>query len=131
MGALVQRVGQALDRAEALFGDPPEAGGTAAMSSSTGLAAAADMVRTSQAKISTSASGTFAAAYHGFATDAGPALDAAAGSDQNMSDQLTAAAGADRSGKASSGSVRRGAVADTAALAPFTGTQARERLGRL
>ncbi|MFC6130183.1 C40 family peptidase [Mycolicibacterium llatzerense] len=122
IGALVQRVDQALDRAGSLFGNPPEAGGPAALSSSSGLAAAGDMVRTSQAKISTATSGQFAAAYHGFATDAGPALDAAAGSDKHMSDQLTAAANADRSGKASSGSVRQGAATDTTALAPFTGT---------
>jgi len=122
IGALVQRVDQALDRAGSLFGNPPEAGGPAALSSSGGLAAAGDIVRTSQAKISTATSGQFATAYHGFATDAGPALDAAAGSDKHMSDQLTAAADADRSGKASSGSVRQGAATDTTALAPFTGT---------
>lgn len=72
-------------------------------------------------------SGTLPATYGSFATDAGPPLDAAAGADNQLSSQLHDAAGTDRSGRMSSGSVVNGAAADTASLAPVSATPAGQR----
>ena len=65
--------------------------------------------------------------YTSFATDAGPALDAAAGADDTLGTNLRDAASADRSGRGTSGSVVNGAASDTAALAPSTNTAAGQR----
>ena len=72
-------------------------------------------------------SGALPVKYGGFATDATVALDGAAGTDSNLSGQLRDAAGADRSGRASSGAVVNGAATDTASLAPVSGTPAGQR----
>ena len=126
VGALVQQVGEVLGRAHSLFGDPPVSGGTAALNAGSGLAAAGEVVRGGQQQIS-ALSGALPVKYGGFATDATVALDGAAGADGNLSGQLRDAAGADRSGRASSGAVVNGAAADTASLAPVSGTPAGQR----
>ncbi|WP_255256410.1 hypothetical protein [Mycobacterium avium] len=72
-------------------------------------------------------SGALPAGYTRFATDAGPALDAAADADSTLSRNLRESAEADRSGRQSSGSVVNGAASDTAALAPSTRTAAGQR----
>lgn len=126
MGALVQQVARVLGRAHALFGDPPASGGVAALDSGAGLAAAGDLVRGGQARM-TGLSGVLPAKYGGFAADAGAALDGAAGTDSSLGGQLDDAAGADRSGRASSGAVVDGAAADTAGLAPVSGTAPGQR----
>ena len=126
VGALVQQVGEVLGRGHALFGDPPASGGTAALNSGTGLATAGDLVRTGQQRIS-GLSGALPAGYTRFATDAGPALDAAAAADTNLSNNLRDSAATDRSGRQTSGSVVNGAASDTAALAPSTRTAAGQR----
>jgi hypothetical protein len=72
-------------------------------------------------------SGALPVKYGGFATDAGVALDGAAGTDSRLSGQLHDAAGADRSGRASSGVVVNGAATDTASVAPLSGTPAGQR----
>ena len=64
-------------------------------------------------------SGALPVKYGGFATDAGVALDSAAGTDSRLSGQLHDAAGADRSGR---GAVVNGAATDTASVAPLSGT---------
>jgi hypothetical protein len=115
-----------LGRGHALFGDPPASGGTAARDCGSGLAAAGGLVRTGQQRISGLA-GALPAGYTQFATDAGPALDAAADADTNLSSNLHDSAAADRSGRESSGSVVDGAASDTAALAPSTRTGAGQR----
>jgi hypothetical protein len=66
-------------------------------------------------------SGALPVKYGGFATDAGVALDGAAGTDSRLSGQLHDAAGADRSGR---GAVVNGAATDTASVAPLSGTPA-------
>ena len=126
VGALVQQVGEVLGRAHSLFGDPPVSGGTAALNAGSGLAAAGEVVRGGQQQIS-ALSGALPVKYGGFATDATVALDGAAGADGNLSGQLRDAAGADRSGRASSGAVVNGAAADTASLGPVSGTPAGQR----
>ena len=126
LGALVQQVGEVLGRAHLLFGDPPASGGVAALDAGSGLAAAGDLVRGGQARM-TGLSGVLPAKYGGFATDAGAALDGAAGTDSSLGGWLDDAAGADRSGRASSGAVVNGAAADTAGLAPVSGTAPGQR----
>ena len=126
MGALVQQVAGVLGRAHALFGDPPASGGVVALDSGAGLAAAGDLVRGGRARM-TGLSGVLPVKYGGFATDAGAALDGAAGTDTSLGGQLDDAAGADRSGRASSGAVINGAAADTAGLAPVSGTAPGQR----
>ena len=101
-------------------------GGTAALNAGSGLAAAGEVVRGGQQQIS-ALSGALPVKYGGFATDATVALDGAAGADGNLSGQLRDAAGADRSGRASSGAVVNGAATDTASLAPVSGTPAGQR----
>ena len=122
----MQQVGGVLGRAHLLFGDPPASGGVAALDAGSGLAAAGDLVRGGQARM-TGLSGVLPAKYGGFATDAGAALDGAAGTDSSLGGQLDDAAGADRSGRASSGAVVNGAAADTAGLAPVSGTAPGQR----
>jgi hypothetical protein len=126
VGALVQQVGEVLGRAHALFGDPPASGGVAALDAGSGLAAAGDLVRGGQQRMS-GLSGVLPVKYGGFATDAGAALDGGAGTDNSLGGQLQDAAGADRSGRASSGAVVNGAATDTASLAPLSGTPAGQR----
>ena len=126
VGALIQQVGEVLGRGHALFGDPPASGGTAATTSGAGLAAAGDLVRDGHQRIA-ALSGALPAGYGNFATDAGPALDAAANADDSLGNNLRDAAGADRSGRGTSGSVVNGAASDTAALAPSTHTPAGQR----
>jgi len=126
VGAVVQQVGEVLGRGHALFGEPPASGGTAATNSGTGLAAAGDVVRNGQARIS-ALSGALPAGYTRFATDATAALDAALDADGNLSTTLRDSAQTDRSGRTTSGSVVNGAASDTAALAPSTRTAAGQR----
>lgn len=126
LGALVEHVGEALGRAHSLFGDPPESGGPAPLGARSRLAGAGDLVRGGLAQVS-GLSGEFASDYTTFGGRAVPALDGLAGTDERLSDQLRDAAGADRSGRATSGGVVNGAAADTAALAPYTATPAGEK----
>ena len=115
-----------LGRAHSLFGDPPDVGGAAALDAGSGLAAAGECVRGGQRQMS-GLSGALPVKYGGFATDARVALDGAAGTDSKLSGQLRDAAGADRSGRASSGAVVNGAATDTASVAPVSGTPAGQR----
>jgi hypothetical protein len=98
----------------------------AAADAGSGLAAAGDVVRGGQLRMS-GLSGVLPVNYGGFATDAGAALDGAAGTDNSLSGQLSDAAGADRSGRESSGAVVNGAAMDTSSLAPLSGTPAGQR----
>jgi peptidoglycan DL-endopeptidase CwlO len=116
---VVQHVGAVLGRGHALFGDPPESGGSAAAGAESQLIGAADGVRTGQGQIA-GLSGRFATAHGAFAAGAGSGLDALAGTDQGLSGQLDEAAGSDRTGGSASGAIVSGAAADTAALAPFS-----------
>jgi peptidoglycan DL-endopeptidase CwlO len=126
VGALVEHVGEVLGRGHALFGDPPSSGGTAATTSGAGLTAAGDLVRGGHQRIS-ALSGALPAGYTTFATDAGPALDAAAKADDALGTNLRDAAASDRAGRGTSGAVVNGAASDTAALAPSTQTPAGQR----
>lgn len=126
MGALVRQVGQVLGRAHSLFGDPALSGGVAGLGSGPGLTGAAGRVRIAQHTI-TGLSGAGPARYGGFAADAGAALDGAAAADDGLGAQVREAGAADRSGRASSGAVVDGAAADTAGLAPVSGTPAGQR----
>jgi cell wall-associated NlpC family hydrolase len=123
---LVEQVGQVLGRGHALFGDPGASGALAAHGAGATLAGAGDLVRTGTGRIS-ALSGALPAGYTQFATDAGPALDAAADNDTRLGGTLRDSADSDRSGRQSSGSVVNGAAADTTALAPSTHTAAGQR----
>ena len=126
MGALIEHVGEVLGRAHSLFGDPPESGGPAALGVRSPLAGVGDLVRGGLARVS-GLSGEFASDYTTFGGRVAPDLDALAGSDERVSQQLRDAAGANRSGRATSGGIVDGAAADTAALAPFTTTPAGQK----
>jgi cell wall-associated NlpC family hydrolase len=126
IGAVVQEVGEVLGRAHSLFGDPPSSGGSAARGAGSALTGAGDVVRGGSAQIS-ALSGEFSTGYGAFSDRAAPSLDGLAGTDQRLSDRLHDAAGADRSGRATSGGVLTGAAADTTALAPYTGTPAGQK----
>lgn len=123
LGQLVQQVGNTLAHGQALFADPP-AGPVDAPSAP--LSTAAALVRAGRDRVG-ALSGDLPAAYGRFADDAAPALDAAADSDRRLATHLDQAVQAERSGRARTGAVRSGAAADTAALAPDTGTAAGQR----
>ena len=123
ISAVVHYVGQVLGRAHSLFGDPPESGGVAAGSAGAALAGGTELVRSGQAAMSTQ-SGRMPAAYAGFATGAGAALDDMAGTDTRLGDQLGEAAATDHSGRSSSAQVVNSAAVDTAAMAPISATPA-------
>jgi peptidoglycan DL-endopeptidase CwlO len=126
ISALVQHVGEVLGRAHALFGDPPDSGGSAAAGAGAKLAGARDELRSGQARIS-GLSGRLATNYGEFAAGAGAALDGLAGTDERLTGQIGEAASADRAGRAASGAVVTGAQADTAGLAPFSNTPAGQK----
>jgi hypothetical protein len=84
VGALVAQVGEVLGRGHSLFGEPPASGGGPAQESGSELAAAGNLVRDGQAQMS-GQSGVLSAKYASFATDAGPALDAAGGAARSTS----------------------------------------------
>jgi len=65
--------------------------------------------------------------YRGFAAGATRALDVGYGSDVRLGGGVREAGGANRSGRAQSGQVLSGAAADTAGLAPLSGTPAGQR----
>jgi hypothetical protein len=123
IGAVVEQVTEVLGRAHGLFGDPPASGGSAARGAGSALTGAGDLVRGGVAQMS-GLSGDFAAGYTAFGGRAGASLDGLAGTDQRLSDQLHDAARTDRTGRATSGGIVNAAAADTAALAPFTGSPA-------
>ena len=124
MGALVQRVGEVLDRGHALFGGPPAGG--AAVEAGGGLAGAGDRLRTTR-RAMTGLTGALAAHYSRFAGDAGQALDAATGTESRVRAAVGDADRAHHSGWARSGAVVTGAAADTAGLAAVSGTPAGRR----
>ena len=126
LGAVVQQVGEVLGRAHALFGDPPMSGGSAARGAGSTLSGASDRVRGGRALIS-GLSGQFSTGYGAFADWAAPSLDGLGRTDERLGDRLHDAAGADRTGRASSGAVVSGAAADTTALAPYTTTAAGQK----
>ncbi len=126
IGAVVQQVGEVLSRAHSLFGDPMTSGGSAARSAGSALTGAGAVLRGGLAQIS-GLSGEFFTGYAAFAGRRAPSLDSLAGSDQRLSDHLHDAAGADRTGRATSGGVLSGAAADTSAFAPYTTTPAGQK----
>jgi peptidoglycan DL-endopeptidase CwlO len=126
VGAVVERVGEVLGRAHALFGDPAESGRSSAARAGTQLADAGESVHGAQRRIEP-LSGDFATGYGAFAGRTGSALDGFADADNRFSGQLGEAVGSDRAGRAASGSVVNGAVADTAGLGPLSRTLAGER----
>jgi cell wall-associated NlpC family hydrolase len=123
LDALVEQTTEALGRAHALFGDPSESGAPAAAGAPSQLAAAGDLVREGVARVS-GLSGEFASGYTTFGGRAGPALDTLAGTDKRLHDRVRDAAGADLTGRMTSGRVLNAAAADTTALAPYTTTPA-------
>jgi cell wall-associated NlpC family hydrolase len=124
--ALVQRVAQVLDRAHALFADPPVSAGAAARGAGSRLVGAASLVRAGGAQMS-GLSGEMPSRYSDFAAGAGSTLDDLADTDDGMSAALDNAVGADRSGRTDSGAVVAGAAADTSSLAEVSRTPAGER----
>jgi peptidoglycan DL-endopeptidase CwlO len=126
VGALVARVEQVLGRAHGLFGDPVVSGGSAACGAGSRLAGAGERVRGSARQMS-GLSGRMPTRYGVFAAGAGWSLNGLAGSDRGLGTGLDDAAGAERSGRADSGVVLRGARRDTTALATVSHTPAGEK----
>jgi cell wall-associated NlpC family hydrolase len=127
VGDLVQYVGEVLGRSRALFGEPTDAAGRAATGTAARLNDAARPLIAGQRRFA-SLSGDFATGYDRFTRRAGPALDRLAGLEDRVGGVLTDAADSDRRGRAQAGAVVNGAASDTAALAPWSGTPAGERL---
>jgi cell wall-associated NlpC family hydrolase len=127
IGAVVEQVDGVLGRAHALFADPPSSGGSAASGAGSRLGAAGQVVRSNERLVLSHLSGEFATGYRTFAGNAGPALDGLAGVDERLGGQLRSAADSDRGGRAASGAVINGALADSTVLAPFTTTPTGER----
>jgi hypothetical protein len=109
-----------------LFGDPPDCGGFAASGAGARLTGAGGGVDAARSRVM-GLSGELASAFGRFADGAGAALDRVAGADHRLSGQLDRAARSDSSGRSASGSLVDGAAADTAALAPWSGTPAGQR----
>lgn len=126
VGVLVRQVTETLSRAHALFAAAPESAGHAAMTSSAGLATAADLVRNGHPRLGM-LSGALPAAYGDRSDSDIGALDDAADTDRALGERLGRAAAGDRDGRTSSGAVLRGAHADATLLAPDTGTAAGQR----
>jgi hypothetical protein len=124
--ALVQHVGQVLHRAHALFGQPGFGGGVAAGHSGAALGGAAELVRHSHHRMA-GLSGVLPATYGTFATDAAPGLGRVSTADNRLGTQIHDAVQVDWTGRANSGSVVKGAAADTATLAAVSGTPAGQR----
>ena len=124
--ALVQRVGEVLGRAHALFGDPVDSGAAAAAGAGLRLSRARDSVRAGQGRFA-GLSGEFASGYAAFACGYGPPLDAMAGADDRMAAGLDRSAASLRSGRSASASIINGAAADTAGLGPLSNTPAGEK----
>ena len=114
-----------LGRAHALFGGPSSDGG-AALDAGWGLAGAGDGLRGTGRQMAGLA-GALPVHYARFAHDAVQALDAATGTDTRLRGKVRDAGRADLSGWASSRAVVNGAAADTAGLAPVSGTPAGQR----
>lgn len=124
--ALVDQVSQILGRSHSLFGEPPASGGSVAALAGRNLTAAGDLVRSDGTHLS-ALPGTFASEYKAFTGHAAPALDALAGNDSRLGEQLRDAAGSDRTGRTSSGTVITRAAADTAGLSPLSNTPAGQK----
>jgi len=118
----VAEVERVLGRAHALFGDPAQWGGSAALGAGSRLASSGERVRGGQHM--SRLSGQMPSSYGVFAADAGSALNDLAGTDDGLGAALNDAAGGDRSGRADSGAVVTGAAVDSAALQPISGTPA-------
>jgi hypothetical protein len=123
---IIKQVDQVLNRAHALFGDPPSSGGTAAAGTAVGLADAGTTVRSAQTA-TTGLSGRFATNYSRFGMGASQELASLSRTDGSLSTLLRAAADDERAGRAASGSVVHGAADDIARLAPFADTPAGQR----
>jgi peptidoglycan DL-endopeptidase CwlO len=117
---LVRCVGEVLGRGHALFSDPVDA--RHAARADTGLHG------TSQLRRFTGQAGDFVASYDRFASRIAPALDRLGRLDARLGGLLTDAANTDQRGYAQSEAVLDGAAADTAMLAPLSGTPAGEKL---
>ena len=124
--ALVKHVGKVLNRAHALFGQPGSGGGVAAGHSGSTLAGAAELVGHGHRRMA-GLSGALPATYGTFATDAAPGLGRVSTADNRLGTQIHDAVQVDWTGRTNSGSVVNGAAADTAALAPVSGTPAGQR----
>jgi peptidoglycan DL-endopeptidase CwlO len=125
VAALVRYVGDVLGRGHALFGQPGDS--RAAANVATSLHAAGRRVRAGRRQFAELA-GDFAASYDGFAGRTQPNLHRMGRLDERFGRTLTDAAGTDQRGYAQSGEVIDGAAADTAMLAPLSGTPAGESL---
>ncbi|WP_431240915.1 C40 family peptidase (plasmid) [Mycolicibacterium aichiense] len=124
--ALVHQVEEVLGRGHALFAGPAASEGSTAADAGSHLAGAGDVMQTGQQHIR-GLSGALAVGYTRFAADAGPALDAAADTDTDLSQTLRDSAVSNRSGRRSSAAVVDGAASDTATLASTTATPAGQR----
>jgi hypothetical protein len=127
VGAIVRYVGQVLGRAHSLFGDPPASGGPATMTAGATLGGAGPLVRRAGGQVD-AMSGLLPASYGDFAGRTAPVLDAMAAHDIRLGGALADAAVTDRSGRTQSGAVVDAAAADTAALAPWSGTAAGQKV---
>ncbi|WP_082408956.1 hypothetical protein [Mycobacterium intracellulare] len=125
MAALVERVGQVLGRAHALFG-APGGGDVMAVDAGSGLAGASAALRPARGSMG-GLTGALPANYTRFSAGATQALDVASGTDRRLGVGVRDAGRADRSGRLDSGLVVNGAAADTAGLGPLSGTPAGQR----
>jgi hypothetical protein len=123
---IIKQVDQVLNRAHALFGDPPSTDGAAAAGAAAGLADAGTTVLSAQTATS-GLSGHLATNYSRFGMGASRDLGTLSRTDGSLSTVLQAAAADDRAGRAASGAVVHGAADDVARLAPAADTPAGQR----
>jgi hypothetical protein len=117
VGALVQQVGEVLDRGHALFGGA-SAGGGATPDAGWSLAGAGERLRSTSQPMAR-LTGELPAHHTTFTGEAVQALDAATGTDVRLGDRVRDAGRADASGWASSRAVTEGAACDTAAWSRY------------
>jgi peptidoglycan DL-endopeptidase CwlO len=106
---------------------PPDSGGPAAVTASTRLGGAGNLVRPAAGRVG-AMSGLFPAGCGTFGGWAAPALDEMAGADRGLGGTLIDAAAADRGGLGQSGAMIDRAAADAAVLAPWSATPAGRRV---
>jgi hypothetical protein len=122
VGAVVEQVEDNLRCGHALFSESPASASAAGSS----LAIAGEVMRCRQQRVS-GLSGAGPLGYTRFASDAGPALDAAAATDTALNRSLRYAADTNHFGRRSAASVLDGAASDTATLTPAAVTPAGQR----
>ena len=125
--AVVEQVGELLERALALFADPPPAsGGPPVAEAGASLAGADQQLHTGHREM-TALTGRLADGHRQLAGAAHAQLTTVSDRDEQLGHRLEHAADTDSAGRAASDALRRAAAAELAALIPLSGTPGGQR----